>query len=219
VAAARKKKQDSGPEGAPEWMVTFSDCMTLLLTFFVLLLSFAGFEEDTLEGLGSSFANAMPAVGTSFTSEQEAMLQRIQVVTRERIETGSDTPTTTQTEENNFLKQNQPRDFKNTRVFSAPSSRFFLGQTPALSGEGKQTLAQLQTFLLSMPSRVVISENGPDDENDLGLKRAWEALEFLSSRNGLDKSTFSITQSNMMVGQRPKQRVIEITLLQRDIYK
>ncbi len=34
-------------QGAPEWMVTFSDCMTLLLTFFVLMLSFSSFDEKT----------------------------------------------------------------------------------------------------------------------------------------------------------------------------
>ncbi|MHC4104970.1 MAG: flagellar motor protein MotB, partial [Planctomycetota bacterium] len=46
---AREKKQvveDEAP-GAPEWMVTFSDCMTLLLTFFVLLLSFSSFDDKT----------------------------------------------------------------------------------------------------------------------------------------------------------------------------
>lgn len=35
-----KKKCDSGG-GAPGWMVTFGDLMSLLLTFFILLLSFA----------------------------------------------------------------------------------------------------------------------------------------------------------------------------------
>ena len=36
--------QDTPPEGAPEWMVTFADLMSLLLTFFVLLLSFSNME-------------------------------------------------------------------------------------------------------------------------------------------------------------------------------
>lgn len=33
--------------GAPRWMVTFADLMALLLTFFVLLLSFAEIDSDT----------------------------------------------------------------------------------------------------------------------------------------------------------------------------
>ena len=46
--------------GAPDWMVTFSDCMTLLLTFFVLLLSFSTFGKKTLPKLGTSFAQFLP---------------------------------------------------------------------------------------------------------------------------------------------------------------
>ena len=41
-------------EGAPEWMVTFSDMTTLLLTFFVLLLSFSNQDiQKFREMLGS----------------------------------------------------------------------------------------------------------------------------------------------------------------------
>jgi len=38
------KKQEECPAGAPLWMVTFSDLVTLLLTFFVLLLSMASMD-------------------------------------------------------------------------------------------------------------------------------------------------------------------------------
>jgi len=37
--APKKCKKQSCPEGAPAWLVTFSDLVTLLLTFFVLLQS------------------------------------------------------------------------------------------------------------------------------------------------------------------------------------
>lgn len=35
-----KKRRKDPPAGAPEWMVTYGDMVTLLLTFFVLLLTF-----------------------------------------------------------------------------------------------------------------------------------------------------------------------------------
>jgi len=41
---ARKKKPKE-PEGVPAWMITFSDMMTLMLTFFVLLVSMATIDE------------------------------------------------------------------------------------------------------------------------------------------------------------------------------
>ena len=44
MAIQRKAKQASG--GAPEWMVTYGDLVTLLLTFFVLLVSMMEVKSD-----------------------------------------------------------------------------------------------------------------------------------------------------------------------------
>ncbi len=40
-----KQKKEECPAGAPAWMTTFSDLVTLLLTFFVLLLSMSHMDE------------------------------------------------------------------------------------------------------------------------------------------------------------------------------
>jgi len=42
---ARKKKEPAPEGGVPGWMVTFTDMMTLMLTFFVLLVSMATIDE------------------------------------------------------------------------------------------------------------------------------------------------------------------------------
>ena len=46
------------PPGLPAWMATFSDLVTLLLTFFVLLLSFAKTESAKYEAALGSIRNA-----------------------------------------------------------------------------------------------------------------------------------------------------------------
>ena len=45
VVAMAKIDEDDCPEGLPAWLATFGDLMSLLLTFFVLLLSFSSMEE------------------------------------------------------------------------------------------------------------------------------------------------------------------------------
>ena len=46
------------PPGLPGWMATFSDLVTLLLTFFVLLLSFAKTETAKYEAALGSIRNS-----------------------------------------------------------------------------------------------------------------------------------------------------------------
>ena len=63
---ARKKQQ--APSGAPEWMVTYGDAMTLLLCFFVIIVSMSEIKEDerfqeVMESLRRAFGGAVGAVG------------------------------------------------------------------------------------------------------------------------------------------------------------
>ena len=69
-------QEEEDPGGAPEWMVTFSDCMTLLLTFFVLLLSFSSFDKETLPALGQSLAKALPSIGLSGKDKQDSVYEK-----------------------------------------------------------------------------------------------------------------------------------------------
>jgi len=52
------KKKKEGPRGAPMWMVTYSDLVTLLLTFFVLLLSMASLDPVRFTQASSSLRDA-----------------------------------------------------------------------------------------------------------------------------------------------------------------
>ena len=54
---ARKKKEEQGlPPGTPApWMSTFSDLMTLLMCFFVLLFSMSTIDAAKFEEVAKSF--------------------------------------------------------------------------------------------------------------------------------------------------------------------
>lgn len=50
------KKCNCPPPGAPAWLATFADMMSLLLTFFILLLSFSSVSEDKFKQAAQSMA-------------------------------------------------------------------------------------------------------------------------------------------------------------------
>lgn len=63
-----KTKIQEPKAGAPEWMVTYGDTMTLLLCFFVIIVSMSEIKEDerfqkVMESLRSSFGGYHGAVG------------------------------------------------------------------------------------------------------------------------------------------------------------
>lgn len=54
----KKEKKQECPAGAPAWMLTYSDLVTLLLTFFVLLLSMANMDPVKFTAASSSLRDA-----------------------------------------------------------------------------------------------------------------------------------------------------------------
>ena len=55
---AERRAEDDGPSGAPQWIVTFTDMISLLLTFFILLLTFSSMEEEKFSQASGSLAGA-----------------------------------------------------------------------------------------------------------------------------------------------------------------
>ncbi|MDZ7373512.1 MAG: OmpA family protein [candidate division KSB1 bacterium] len=56
---ARRPKSEEGKGGAPEWVVTYGDMMSLLLTFFVLLQSFSSIQLSEFQKAMGSLKGAL----------------------------------------------------------------------------------------------------------------------------------------------------------------
>ncbi len=238
----RKKQQEPDePPGAPQWMVTFSDCMTLLLTFFVLLLSFSSFDDRIFRKLKVIFAKSLTSVSPSDKTNRDAFLPTNQLMHTEDLDEGSEKPTLARDTEDNLKQEAEAEDFHNRKVFLVPSRRVFWGEGTTISGQGHKTLAVMASFLKEVPNRVVISENTwGNDKNSRrsGLPRAWAVMEYLTTTQGLDERKFSIsaastiTQGTLKSGETTpavsllpskttgakKERMLEIVLLERSIY-
>lgn len=55
---ARKKVNRDEPKG-DEWLATYSDCVTLLMTFFVLLYAMSSVDENKIRALSQAFRTVM----------------------------------------------------------------------------------------------------------------------------------------------------------------
>lgn len=211
----RQEDEESG--GAPEWMVTFSDCMTLLLTFFVLLLSFASFDKETLPELGRSFAEALPSIGLIQNKEKESVWQKISTDEEVKQTEGSETPNHPKQHTSNFMREKLALDYRNLKVFCVPSATFFFGRGSAISSQGYEVLDALAIYLEHQTARVVISENGPEGNPELGLSRSQAVMDYLIQK-GLDKRRFSLS-AQRTTRENSVGRQLEITLLDRSVYE
>lgn len=227
----RKRPVEAGGSGgAPEWMVTFSDCMTLLLTFFVLLLSFSSFDKEVFDEFKTMLAGGLPSVNLAsrYSKDASSLIERMR--SRQHLPEGSDMPTDEQKRQSGVETEPEAADLHRQKVFLTSSENIFWGKGTTISPEGHRILATLALFLTEVRGRLVVSENLPgsvNSDNELGLSRAWAVMEILTGKHGLDRGRFSISASSTVapVGfgnsewATGRRRVLEIVLLERSIYR
>ena len=227
--ARQKQPQAEQQAGAPEWMVTFSDCMTLLLTFFVLLLSFSSFDDTgSFRKMSSSFAKQVSFSEQS--SDRDALSAVLKPV--QELNLGSEKPTLANGMQDRFKKQTEPMDFLKFKTFLISSKQVFWGKGSAISINGRKVLNDLSAFLKEFPSYfVIISETGPQDTDNLrnlGFNRAWSVVNYLIRQKGLLLNQLSISASGTGAkeyysngrGQKEgasDERVLEFVLMKRGI--
>ncbi len=89
---ARKRSRQEEPQaGAPLWMTTYGDMVTLLLCFFVLLFSFSTVDAQKFQSMIQSFQGSLGILesGTSITTDNfitEAMKDELTTDQRQELE-------------------------------------------------------------------------------------------------------------------------------------
>lgn len=237
----RKRKQPEPEQetGAPEWMVTYCDCMTLMLTFFVLLFSFASFDESAFEDLFTDFTKTLSTVDPPVKKDKSAFVSTKQILPTVYFSEGSEKVTLAREDEareagarsgNNLKEDTESADFRNQKVFLFSSKRLFWGKGMVISPEGRNTLSTMASFLKKIPCWIVISENREGDDKDseqFGLLRSWAVIEYFTTKQGLDKGRFSLAADTLQRdhkndqqahSQTKAERTLEVVLLERSIY-
>lgn len=236
MAKKRETSGDDGPPGVGEWIVTFSDCMTLLLCFFVLLLTFSSFDEEALKRFGGAFSFDQIRPGIEERPRPKDGMVEPYTNLMDRTREGSETPSSAKkTRESRERPEARwiPEDqaYLDRKIVRIPSARLFEPHTNDLSDRGKRLLNSTREFLYRMPCRVVISEKTPRrtgiNRTCGGLNRAWAIVHFLTTDSpvkdadgkvigvmrGVRRDQFSVAEGQLAPTPAGRNGVIEIAML------
>ncbi len=226
MAEKKEKRVSEGPPGPGEWIVTFTDCMTLLLCFFVLLLAYSTFDEFSLQRLAAAFETEQRP--TIFKDERSvAQMVEPRETPTEHIEQG------TRVRDDVYPDRDLPpksrnvivadEAYKDRRVVRLSSSMLFNGRGVELTVDGKERLALIAEFLEVMPCRVIIGESrppsaiGPGYVPNIGLKRSWAVMDYLTNQVEIDPKRFSVSADGAVFSGQSSQPMMEIVMLSRRI--
>lgn len=206
-----------------EWMVTFSDCMTLLLTFFVLLLAFSSFDTEAggrLVGMFDGPPN--PSVMARRRFAAESPVDRAPTVV-DRTEEGQENPTFDRLDPTYRPRKPEPvrsaDAYCDRRVLTIPSDILFWGQGAQVTPQGKTILAEAAAYLRLVPSQVVVCETvaaGPStaDAEDRALGRALAIVRHLTEAERIEPGRFSISTAVGESGSRAEvEPVVTLAIL------
>lgn len=203
-----KKKEEEQGGGAPEWMVTFSDAMTLLMVFFILLFSMSTIDEKKEAQLTTAFndvfngggSNPIQGDGTgedifnndSNTSSQENSLADEQQSLLNIL--------------NNIINEKGLQEYVYAQIVERGvsvvlvDSLLFQSGRADLKSESKEVLQDIASVLNEVTNQVIIeghTDNLPINTYlfgsnwELSTARAVVVTRFLVERAGVDPSRIS----------------------------
>ncbi|MBI2881371.1 MAG: OmpA family protein [Candidatus Tectomicrobia bacterium] len=233
MAKAKRGSAESPGLDPNSWMVTFSDLLTLLLTFFVLLLTMSSMDKNRLKDLSGSLRGSMGVleagqrgevkgskllphkaqVGQSMVMQLEQAAASIGVGEGEGKGAG--------------LGMSVRRDGDNVLI-ALPESVLFQPGSASLSSRASGALGAIAKVLKQWPYPVRVQghadRGGKTPEREtlrLSLERALSVVNHLQSRGSIPESRllaagFGATRpldSNLMESGRAKNRRVEIVVV------
>ncbi|MGM0437053.1 MAG: flagellar motor protein MotB [Bacillota bacterium] len=201
----RNRKNNKNDDTDSNWMTTFSDMMTLLLTFFVLLYSMSTIDAQKFKAAVNSLRENMGILSGGRTVSEEPMVESGSL--------GSDiTPsphenlTVARKEIQQYVQEKNLQDRVNMEMTQRGLVVRFTGQILFEVGEadirnkGRDVLDKVATVLKDMPNNVMIeghTDNLPIDTDEfpsnweLSTARSTEVIKYFIEDPGIDPERLS----------------------------
>ena len=224
-------------QDTPAWMVTFSDLATLLLTFFVLLISMSSMDDKTLKSLFTNFTNSCGILNFKEYGEIyrpknvmiEGIYQKLKdTLVIKRADDPADIPSETtetafQSSGGQIILEDVEKGFR--LVFG--HKLLFESGSAEIKEEMKPVLVQVAMFINSSSYQVYIdghTDNVPisigkyANNEDLALARAYNIMHYLVYEENVPADMIAITgygeyhpvDSNATPEGREKNRRVEM---------
>jgi len=220
-------KKEEPPAGAPEWMLTYGDMITLVLCFFVLLFSMSTLDK------------------TKVTATMKAFQRQFGVLPSYKATVQIFTTSLRLTDTQAYVLRNGPRgkhtdvqtivEDEKTKIVIGGVSLFRANEVD-LTVEGMQLLReQIAPDLKGFRNRIEVRGHtsaagfGPDDQFQdswyLSYQRAYAVMKYLSEQTGIDRRRFRVVScsdneprdNNLTAAGRARNRRVEIIMTEEFI--
>lgn len=207
---ARKKKDDSGGLTGNEWLATYSDCVTLLLTFFVLLYSMSSVDAAKVEAISQAFSVMSGKSGDTFL--QYDMYEGSQPIIggessiENTLEGNYDGNQTMYKDVKEFLDENELNSTVNIAedergvILQVKDNILFESGQATLIADSQEILDKISDLISTLPNSIIIEghtdnipiSNSKYESNwELSTERAVTVVRYFIEKNNQDPSRFS----------------------------
>lgn len=210
------KKESPPPAGAPAWMTTYGDMITLLVCFFVLLFTMMELKQPKVTMTMRQFQKHFGVLPANITQmqvfPQPQQMTTVQTYVLRRGPKGRHHDVRTIVED------------KKTKL-TVGGNELFRPDSAELTPQGQQILREdIAPSLIGFTNRIDVRGNtassGYDDGWYLGFQRAYAVMDYLSQSCGIDRRRFRVTScsdnepvaSNQTEKGREKNRRVDIIM-------
>lgn len=171
---AKEKPPEPPPEDIPAWFMTYSDVITLLMTFFILLLTFATTEPEKFDKVQTSAFGSSGATGIAghvhTRMDNKSWVERVRPRAARIAMTGSEMPPVTSASQSvgsgleTTTDEEAERDVMTTNSFKLKFSQL-VNENGNVTPRGVSLATLLAKQLRSLPVHCTIRFANQKDSN------------------------------------------------------